>query len=77
MDASNNWYFAYGSNLNTGQMITRVGDWTVCKRAVAEGYKLVFNIQSRRWGGLAANLVRTNNIDDRVYGAIYRIPKKS
>jgi len=73
MDASNTWYFAYGSNLNTGQMMTRVGEWTVCKTAVAKEYKLVFNVQSRRWGGLAANLIRTNNVDDRVYGAIYRI----
>lgn len=76
MDASNTWYFAYGSNLNMGQMMTRVGEWTVCKRAVARGYKLVFNVQSRRWGGLAANLVKTNNIDDKVYGAIYRILKE-
>lgn len=76
MDASNTWYFAYGSNLNMGQMMTRVGEWTVCKRALAKGYKLVFNVQSRGWGGLAANLVRTNNVDDRVYGAIYHIPEE-
>ena len=67
------WYFAYGSNLNIGQMMSRVGEWTVSKRAVAKGYKLVFNVQSKRWGGLAANLVRTDNITDRVYGAIYSI----
>lgn len=56
--------------------MTRVGEWTVCKRAVAKGYKLVFNVQSRRWGGLATNLVRTNSIDDLVYGAIHHIPKE-
>jgi cation transport regulator ChaC len=76
MEASDVWYFAYGSNLNIGQMMTRVGEWTVSKRAVAKGYKLVFNVQSKRWGGLAANLVRTDNIDDRVYGAIYLILKE-
>lgn len=76
MNHSNTWYFAYGSNLNTGQMTTRIGEWTGSKRAVAKGYKLAFNVQSRRWGGLAANLVRTNNADDRVYGAIYRIRKQ-
>lgn len=53
--------------------MTRVGEWTACKRAVAKGYKLVFNVQSRRWDGLAANIVRTNNVDDRVYGAVYHI----
>lgn len=76
MDDSDTWYFAYGSNLNMGQMMTRVGEWTACKRAVAKGYKLVFNVWSCRWGGLAANLISTNNIDDRVYGAIYRILNK-
>ncbi len=59
-----------------GQMTTRVGGWAVSKRAVAKGYQLVFNVQSRHWGGLAANLARTNNIDDTVYGAVYHIPKE-
>ena len=76
MDASNTWYFAYGSNLNMGQMMTRIGEWITCKRAVAKGYKLVFNVCSRRWGGLAANLISTNNIEDRVYGAVYHISKE-
>ena len=76
MDASNTWYFAYGSNLNMGQIMTRVGEWTACKRAVAKGYKLVFNFCSRRWNGLTANLVRTNDTNDRVYGAIYHIPEE-
>ncbi|MCK4388222.1 MAG: gamma-glutamylcyclotransferase [Dehalococcoidia bacterium] len=70
------WYFAYGSNLNIGQMVNRVGEWAVSKRAVIKGYKLVFNVQSKRWGGLAANVVRTGNTDDKVYGAVYRILKE-
>jgi cation transport regulator ChaC len=77
MEASHTWYFAYGSNLNMGQMMTRVGEWIVCRRAVAKGYKLVFNFQSRRWGGYAANLIKTDKIDDSVDGAIYRIPKET
>jgi len=67
------WYFARGSNLNIGQMMTRVGEWTVSKRAVLKGYKLKFNVRSARWGGLTANLVRTDNPRDKVYGALYRI----
>jgi hypothetical protein len=64
MDAGQyTWYFAYGSNLNMGQMMTRVGEWIVCRRAVAKGYKLVFNFQSRRWGGCAANLIKTEYED--------------
>jgi cation transport regulator ChaC len=76
MEASDVWYFAYGSNLNIGQMMNRVGEWAVSKRAVAKGYKLVFNVQSKRWGGLTANLINTDNIGDRVYGAIYHVSKE-
>ncbi len=56
--------------------MNRVGEWTVSKRAVIKGYRLVFNVQSERWGGLAANVVRTDNTDDKVYGAVYRILKE-
>jgi len=67
------WYFAYGSNLNIGQMMNRVGEWTFSKRAVLKGYKLKFNVHSTRWGGSTVNIVRTDNADDKVYGALYRI----
>jgi sulfite reductase (NADPH) flavoprotein alpha-component len=67
------WYFAYGSNLNIGQMMNRVGEWTVSKRAMLKGYKLKFNVCSPRWGGLTANIIRTDNPDDRVHGALYLI----
>lgn len=73
MDEKAIWYFAYGSNLNIGQMITRIGEWVVSKRAVLGGHKLVFNVPSKRWGGLAANIIRTGNANDRVYGVVYRI----
>jgi hypothetical protein len=76
MNDTNIWYFAYGSNLNMGQMMTRIGEWLACKKAVAKGYRLAFNVQSKRWGGLAANVVRTNNLDDIVHGVIYRIPRE-
>ena len=70
------WYFAYGSNLNIGQMMNRVGEWIVSKRAILKGYKLKFNVRSPRWGGLTANVVRTDNPDTKVYGALYRIPRE-
>jgi len=76
MNDTDIWYFAYGSNLNMGQMMTRIGEWLASEKAVAKGYRLAFNVQSRRWGGLAANLVKTNNAGDIVYGVIYRIPKE-
>lgn len=64
-------YFAYGSNLNIFQMMKRVGEWTTSKRAYLEGYKLVFNVKSSRWGGCAANIRKTGNDGDKVYGVVY------
>ena len=76
MNVDQVWYFTYGSNLNMNQMRERVGEWIDLKRAIAKGYRLVFNVRSRRWGGLAANIMKSENPDDRVYGAIYRITKE-
>ncbi|MFH0942130.1 MAG: gamma-glutamylcyclotransferase family protein [Chloroflexota bacterium] len=71
------WYFAYGSNLNLGQMMTRIGEWSVSKRAKLTGHKLTFDFPSERWGGLTANIVKTSNAEDNVWGVVYRIsPEK-
>lgn len=67
------WYFAYGSNLNVGQMRRRVGQWQSCEKAFLKGWRLVFNVPSGRWGGLAANIVQTKRDQDRVWGVLYRI----
>ncbi len=67
------WYFAYGSNLNVGQMRRRVGQWQSCEKASLRGWRLVFNVPSDRWGGLAANIVQTGRDQDRVWGVLYRI----
>jgi hypothetical protein len=53
---SENFYFAYGSNLDTSQMEERIGEPISLGRAYAEGFKLVFNVWSPRWYGWAANL---------------------
>lgn len=76
MDENEVWYFAYGSNLNKNQMRERIGEWRASERAVVKEHKLVFNVKSSRWGGLAANLIKTQNAKDRVYGAVYRIQKE-
>jgi len=67
------YYFAYGSNLDPSQMKERVGEWISSERVLAEGYKLVFNVKSRRWGGWAANLKKTDSIEDKLYGVMYEI----
>jgi len=66
-------YFAYGSNLDPIQMKDRVEEWISSERVHAEGYKRVFNVKSRRWGGWAANLKKTDSIADKSYGIVYRI----
>lgn len=70
------WYFAYGSNLSKNQMNERIGAWKDTKKATLQGWKLVFNVPSRKWGGAAANIVSTCNPADAVFGAIYCITRK-
>ena len=70
------WYFAYGSNLSNKQMNERVGTWKDSKKATLRGWKLVFNVPSRKWGGAAANIVSTCNPADAVFGAIYLITRQ-
>lgn len=72
----NEHYFAYGSNLDPIQMKDRVGEWISSERVHAEGYKRVFNVKSRRWGGWAANLKKTDSITDKSYGVVYEITKQ-
>ena len=67
------WYFAYGSNLDIFQMLKRVGEWKTSRRACFEGWKLIFDKESKRWGGCTANIHRTDNPSDLVYGAVYEI----
>jgi len=69
------WYFGYGSNLNMGQMMVRVGEWKKSAKAALKGYRLLFNVKSPRWGGMAANVENSRNHQDLVYGAIYLISK--
>jgi len=69
------WYFGYGSNLNMGQMMVRVGEWKKSVKAALKGYRLLFNVKSPRWGGMAANVENSRNHQDLVYGAIYLISK--
>lgn len=74
---SEKYYFAYGSNLDTVQMKSRIGDWITSERGCAEGYKRVYNVWSgKNWKGWAANLKKTNNSSDKVYGVVYLVTEK-
>jgi Gamma-glutamyl cyclotransferase, AIG2-like len=70
------WYFAYGSNLEVFQMMKRVGEWKTSRRATLEGYRLIFDKESKKWGGFTANVRRTGDASDRVYGVAYELRRK-
>lgn len=64
------WYFAYGSNLDIGQMMTRVGEWEISKKAMLHGWELVFDKPSKWWQA-AANIRK--NSSEIVFGVVYLI----
>src|SRR5437762_2920176 len=72
-------YFAYGSALSK----RHIGEWAaehgVDARlfargapAVLRGYRLVFDVESRFWGGRVANLAEDENAE--VHGVLFEIP---
>jgi cation transport regulator ChaC len=65
------WYFAYGSNLYKPQMQARVGECEKSKKAYLKGWRLIFNVYSKRWSGGTANITKTDDPRDVVYGVIY------
>jgi len=67
------YYFAYGSNLNTDQMKSRLGEWERTENCELYGYKLTFDKHSENWDGGVADIIKTDNENDVVDGAIYLI----
>jgi hypothetical protein len=49
------YFFAYGARMNTETMRNDVPDAVPIGPARLDGYRLVFNVPSRSWGGGAAN----------------------
>ena len=62
-------YFAYGSNLNHGQMQERCKDSKYIKNVFLEGYKLSFCAISRSYG--VANIVKKSG--SKVPGGVWEI----
>lgn len=50
------YFFAYGARMNPDTMLSDTPDATVIGPARLDGYRLVFNVPSRSWGGGAANV---------------------
>src|SRR5881227_3216735 len=72
-------YFAYGSALSK----RHIGEWAAehgvdvrlfarGAPAVLRGYKLVFDVESRFWGGRVANLAEDKSSE--VHGVLFDIP---
>src|SRR5438477_5478114 len=72
-------YFAYGSALSK----RHIGEWAAehgveprlfarGAPAVLRGYELVFDVESRFWGGRVADL--RENDDGQVHGVLFDIP---
>lgn len=68
------WYFAYGSNLNKEQVRERIGGFKETGPATLENHRLTFDIYSPVRNGGVADIVESK--DDKVYGAVYRIPEE-
>ena len=73
-------YFAYGSALSR----RHIGEWAAehgvdarlfarSVPAVLRGYRLVFDVESRFWGGRVADLIEDR--EGTVHGALFEIPE--
>ncbi len=66
------YYFAYGSNLLTRRLFTRVGSCAVEGPARVAGYRLLFHKRGAD-GSAKADAYRTRRSDDGVWGLVYRL----
>ncbi len=69
-DGWQKWYFAYGSNLSTDQIVKRIGTITEAKRARLDGRRIAFNKRGSDGTG-KANIVP--DAGRRVWGVVYRV----
>lgn len=65
-------YFAYGSNLDAGQMEERGVPFSDAERAELPGWKLVFTEYSEPWEGGVADVIPGDE-EDVVKGVVYTI----
>lgn len=72
MAQTTGWYFAYGSNMNRAQMLSRAGEILEEGPGRLENYELRFNKKAR--GGSATASIRPAP-RKTVYGVLYRIPE--
>lgn len=67
--------FSYGSNMLFNRIKTRAESARIYAKGYIEGYKLKFHKQSKKDGSGKANIFKTNNPKDIVWGIIVCIKK--
>lgn len=70
------YYFAYGSNMNFKQMKRRCKEAQFLCRAYLEGYKFVYDGYSSSREGAVANVIPTDNKNDKVWGGLWLITEE-
>jgi hypothetical protein len=65
------YFFAYGDRMNAQQMHLDLPDAEAVGPALLEGFRLVFNVTSRSWGGGAANAQA--HPGGRLWGVLWRL----
>ena len=73
-DSDQLWYFAYGSNMDPGQMIDRRVRFSAAKRAVLREHTLVFNRYSVTYGAGVADII--SKAGERVEGVLYLVTER-
>lgn len=69
------WYFAYGSNMDPGQMIDRKIRFSAASRAVLKEHTLVFNRYSVTYGAGVADIIPKQG--GAVEGVLYLVTERA
>jgi len=67
-------YFAYGSNMNPGQLKQWQITYANCQRAILQDHKLAFTRYSAKWQGGVADIIESKG--DIVEGVLYEMTVK-
>ena len=68
------WYFAYGSNMDPGQMIDRKVRFSTAKKALLKEHTLVFNRYSVTYGAGVADIIPKDG--SAVEGVLYLVNER-
>ncbi|MES2026751.1 MAG: gamma-glutamylcyclotransferase family protein [Pseudomonadota bacterium] len=66
-------YFAYGSNMSSVRLLTRIPSARSMGIAQVRGYRLVFDKISKKDGSGKADCERTDDADSVVFGVLFQI----